>query len=178
MNKLLIFAVALISISATIGQVMKPIDNQSSVKFRIRNFGFNVTGSFTGLQGNINYFPERLNESSVDVTVQANTVNTGIDLRDNHLRKPEYFDVKKYPVLRFVSSRITNSNKPGTLFIFGKLTIKNVTKDISFPFTAEPFQAGYLFNGEFKINRRDFGVGESSATADNLTVMLKVFARR
>ena len=178
MNKLLIFVVGLISISATIGQVMKPVDEQSSVKFRIRNFGFNVTGSFKGLQGNINYFPERLNESSVDVTVQANTVNTGIDLRDNHLRKPEYFDVKKYPTLRFVSSRITNSNKPGTLFIFGKLTIKNVTKDISFPFTAEPSQDGYLFNGEFKINRRDFGVGESSATSDNLTVILKVFARR
>ena len=94
MNKLLIFVVGLISISATIGQVMKPVDEQSSVKFRIRNFGFNVTGSFKGLQGNINYFPERLNESSVDVTVQANTVNTDIDLRDNHLRKPEYFDVK------------------------------------------------------------------------------------
>ena len=99
-------------------------------------------------------------------------------MRDEHLRKPEYFDVKKYPVIRFLSNRITTSTQAGTLFITGKLTIKNVTREISFPFTAVPQQDGYLFTGEFKINRLHFGVGESSSVADNLTVSLKVFARK
>ena len=99
-------------------------------------------------------------------------------MRDNHLRKPEYFDVKKYPVIRIVSNRITNSTKAGTLFIMGRLTIKNVTREISFPFTAVSQQDGYLFTGEFKINRLDFGVGESSTVADNLTVLLRVFTRK
>jgi polyisoprenoid-binding protein YceI len=114
----------------------------------------------------------------MDVTVQAKTVNTGNDMRDNHLRKPEYLEVKKYPVIRFVSVKITTSSKQGTLFMFGKVTIKNVTKEVSFPFTAVPEQDGYLFTGEFRINRIDFGVGESSAVSDNLTVLLKVFARK
>lgn len=159
-------------------QVLRPVDEGSSVKFRIKNFGFNVTGLFKGLLGTIQFNPDNLQASSVDVTVQAKSVNTGIDMRDNHLRKEEYFDVKKYPVLRFVSMKITPSSKSGTLFIFGKLTIKNVTREISFPFTAVPQQDGYLFSGEFKVNRIDFGVGESSSVGNNLTVMLKVFAKK
>ena len=171
---ILICIISLVSQS----QFLRPVDEQSSVKFRIRHFGFNVAGSFTGLQGTIRFSPETLANSSMDVTIQANTVNTGNDMRDNHLRKPEYFDVKKYPIIRFVSERITTSTKAGTLFITGKLTIKNATREISFPFTAVPQQDGYLFAGEFKINRLDFRLGESSSMADNLTVLLKVFARR
>ena len=163
---------------ATQSQVLKPVNEQSSVKFRVKQFGFNVTGSFTGLQGSIKFSPQELQASHFDVTIQSDSINTGIDLRDNHLRKPDYFDVKKYPVIHFVSGRITNSTKAGTLFITGKLTIKNVTRDISFPFTAVPQEDGYLFTGEFKINRLDFGVGESSSVGDNVTVTLKVFARK
>jgi len=163
---------------SSVSQVFEPVDEQSSIKFRIKNFGFNVTGSFTGLNGTIKYNPENLAASSMEVTLQAKSINTGIDLRDNHLRKEEYFHVKNYPVIRFVSVRITPSSKPGTLFMFAKLTIKNVTREISFPFTAVPHQNGYLFNGEFRINRIDFGVGESSSASDNLTVLLKVFARK
>jgi polyisoprenoid-binding protein YceI len=159
-------------------QVLQPVDKQSSVKFRIRQLGFPTTGSFTGLQGTIKFSPETLANSSMDVTIQSNTVNTGNDMRDNHLRKPEYFNVKKYPLIRFVSDRITTSTKAGTLFITGMLTIKNVTRKISFPFTAVPQNDGYLFTGEFKINRLDFDVGESSTVADNLTVSLRVFARK
>jgi polyisoprenoid-binding protein YceI len=168
----------LISFLSSASQSLKPVDAQSSVKFRIKNLGFNVTGSFKGLQGTINFNPANLPASGMDVTIQANSVNTGIVMRDNHLRKEEYLDVKKYPVIRLVSVRIMPSPKSGTLFMIGRLTIKDVTREISFPFTALPHQDGYLFSGEFRINRIDFGVGESSATADNLTVLLKVFARK
>ncbi|MGZ5190510.1 MAG: YceI family protein [Flavisolibacter sp.] len=173
-----LWIIALIISLGLQSQVLRPVGEQSSVKFRIKQFGFSTTGSFKGLQGTIRFSPETLANSSIDVTIQANTVNTGNDMRDNHLRKQEYFDVKKYPVIRFVSDRITTSTKAGTLFIMGRLTIRNVTREISFPFTAVPRQDGYLFTGEFKINRLDFGVGESSTVADNLTVSLTVFARK
>lgn len=160
-------------------QALKPVEEESSVKFKIKNFGFNtVTGSFKGIQGTITFTPENPGASSMNVTVDSKTVNTGINLRDNHLRKEEYFDVKKHPSIRLVSSRITQTSKTGTFFMTGKLTIKNVTREISFPFTAEPQQGGYMFSGEFKINRIDFAVGESSSVSDNLTVILKVLARK
>lgn len=179
MNRLIAIITSLF-LTANLGaQVLKPVDEESSVKFRIKNFGFNtVTGAFKGLQGSIRFNPENLAASSIDVTIDAKTVNTGINLRDNHLRKEEYFDVKNHPVIRFVSTRITPSSKAGTLFIFGKLTVKNVTREISFPFSVATQEGGYQFTGEFKINRIDFGVGESSSVSDNLTVILKVVARK
>jgi polyisoprenoid-binding protein YceI len=168
----------LLLLAFSLPQKLTPTDNESKVQFRIKNFGFNVTGTFTGLHGNIDFDPNNLAASHFDVSIDTKTINTGVDMRDNHLRKSDYFDVENYPQIKFVSVKISPSNKSGTLFIFGKLTIKNVTKDVSFPFTAAPVENGYLFNGEFKINRRDFKVGGGSTISDNLTVMLSVVAKK
>src|SRR5450432_270340 len=89
----------------------KPEDQGSSVQFKIRNLGFNVNGSFSGLDGNIQFDPNNLAASNFDVSVDANTINTDNNMRDNHLRKDTYFDVKNYPRIRFVSTKITTSNK-------------------------------------------------------------------
>lgn len=162
----------------TEAQPLIPSNSESKVQFKIKNFGFNVTGSFKGLQGSIRFDPNNLAACHFEVSIDAKTINTGIDSRDNHLRKSDYFDVENYPQIKFVSVKISPSTKSGTLFIFGKLTMKNVTKDISFPFTAVPAQNGYLFKGEFKINRRDFKVGGGSTVSDNMTVMLSVVAKK
>lgn len=155
-------------------QAYKPVDESSSVKFKIKNFGFNVNGKFSGVVGVVKFDPNNLASSSFDVSVDANSVDTDIDARDNHLRKPEYFDVKNFPRIKFVSTKVTPSTKTGTLFVFGKLTIKGTTKEVSFPFTAEQKGNGYLFKGEFKLNRRDFGVGGDNTISDNLTVSLDI----
>ncbi|HEV3223814.1 MAG TPA: YceI family protein [Puia sp.] len=156
----------------------KPEDQGSSVLFKIRNLGFNVSGSFSGLDGNIQFDPNNLATCNFDVSIDANTVNTDNNMRDNHLRNETYFDVKNYPRIRFVSTKITTSNKPGVLFIFGKLTIKNQTKDISFPFTATLSNEGYIFNGSFKIKRKDFGVGGTSTISDDLEVSLNILSKK
>src|SRR5580693_1689406 len=150
----------------------KPEDQGSSVQFKIKNLGFNVTGSFSGLDGNIQFDPNNPTVSNFDVSIDANSINTDNNMRDNHLKNETYFDTKNYPRIRFVSTKITASNKSGILFIFGKLTIKNQTKDISFPFTATPSNEGYLFKGAFKISRKDFGVGGTSTISDDLEVSL------
>ena len=63
--------------------------------------------------------------------------------------------------------------------MFGNITIKGVTKEIKFPFTFTAKDGGYLFEGEFKINRRDFGVGgKSFSISDELSVELSVFAKK
>jgi polyisoprenoid-binding protein YceI len=148
------------------------------VQFKIRNLGFNVNGSFSGLDGNIQFDPNNLTAANFDVSIDANTVNTDNNMRDNHLRNETYFDVKNYPRIHFVSTKITTSNKTGILFIFGKLTIKNQTKEISFPFTTTPINEGFLFKGTFKINRKDFGVGGSSTISDDLEVSLSILSKK
>jgi polyisoprenoid-binding protein YceI len=177
MKKIVLSIIIVLTGALAIAQY-KPVDNSSSIQFKIKNFGINTGGSFTGLQGNIRFDINHLNDANFDVSIDANTINTGVDMRDNHLRNDSYFDVKNYPRIRFVSTKVTPSAKAGVLFIFGKLTIKNQTKDISFPFTATATNDGYLFKGVFDLNRRDFGVGGSSIISDNLEVELSVLAKK
>jgi polyisoprenoid-binding protein YceI len=177
MKKIVLSMVIVLAGTLAIAQY-KPVDNGSSIHFTIKNFGINTGGSFTGIQGNIKFDINHLNDANFDVSVDANTINTGIDMRDNHLRDDSYFDVKNYPRIHFVSTKVTPTAKAGVLFIFGKLTIKKQTKDISFPFTATATSDGYLFKGVFNINRRDFGVGGSSIISDNLEVQLSVLAKK
>jgi len=177
MKKIFLYSILLFTAQRAICQ-LTPVEKQSRVEFKIKNFGFTVTGTFSGINGKIVFDPKNFAACNFNVSVDANTVNTDNSLRDDHLRGENYFDVKKYPRISFVSTKITNSNKEGILFIFGKLTIKNTTKDISFPFTATPGNGGYAFKGSFTINRKDFGVGGTSIISDELTVNLDVFAKQ
>lgn len=133
--------VLLVSFLFSVGlfaQNFKPIDEGSRVRFSIKNFGIPTGGTFTGLQGNIIFDADNLSASSFDVNVDAKTINTSINARDNHLRKDEYFDVKKYPTLRFISTKVTTSSTKGSLLVSGKITIKGITKEISFPLQPGP----------------------------------------
>ena len=177
MFKISFITVALFIAALAIGQTYKPTDAGSKVRFVIKNFGINTGGTFEGLTGNVTFDPASLSTASFDVSVDAKTVDTDMEARDNHLRKAEYFDVEKYPTLTFRSSKVTATNKPEYLYMFGTLTIKGVSKEISFPFTHKAKDGGYLFEGEFKLNRRDFGVGgKSFSMSDELTVELSIFA--
>ncbi|HZE83009.1 MAG TPA: YceI family protein [Puia sp.] len=155
----------------------KPLDKGSSIQFKIKNFGFNVTGTFTGLSGSILFDPDRPADAAFDVSVDVNSVNTDNSMRDDHLRKFTYLDAKDYPRIRLLSTKITAAGKKGNFLFSGKLTIRNHTSDISFPFTADPSEGGYLFKGIFTINRKDFEVGGTSTISDNLEVSLGILAK-
>jgi polyisoprenoid-binding protein YceI len=177
--KILFASIFMLFVNLTFAQQFKPVDEGSEIKFKIKNFGINVSGSFEGLKGKIIFQPDNLNTAAFDVTIDTKTINTGVNQRDNHLQKEEYFDVEKYPQIHFISTKITTSTNENYLFAFGKLTIKNVTKEISFPFKATAKGDDYLFEGSFKINRRDYTVGGGSITmSDELTVNLSVIGKK
>lgn len=169
----------LFSFSALVfGQNFTPIDDGSKVHFVIDNFGIATGGDFKGLTGTIKFDPAQPTAGDFDVSIDAGTINTDIESRDNHLRRAEYFDVKNYPKILFKSTKITKTNKDSFLYMFGNITIKKVTKEVQFPFTAKAQNGGYLFEGSFKLNRRDFGVGGNSLSlSDNVTVTLSIFAK-
>jgi polyisoprenoid-binding protein YceI len=154
-----------------------PIDQGSTISFAIKNFGFMTGGHFTGLQGKILFQPDRLPEAVFDVSIDAASINTDNDMRDSHLKNEDYFDVLNHPTIKFMSTRIMQGAKGGFI-VSGKLTIKNQTRDISFPFVATPIGNDYIFKGEFPLNRRDFDIGGSSTISNNLTVSLTVYAKK
>lgn len=177
--RLLLAAYFLALTSLAGAQVYAPDDANSKVVFKIKNFGSAVKGTFTGLRGRISFDSAKVSEASMDVTVNAATINTGIDMRDNHLRKPDYFGVSQFPTIRFVSDKIKKSDKPNQAVVTGRLTIKKTTKEVSFPFTYTQRGGVVQFSGEFKIDRREFEVGGNSISlSDDVTVFLNVTAHQ
>lgn len=154
-----------------------PVDEGSTIGFKIKNFGFNSEGSFKGLQGSIVFDPQNAAADSFDVSIDASSVNTDNSMRDEHLRKESYFDVEKYPRIRLVSTAVAVVDRKGHYKLTAKLTIKHTTREISFPFLATPVGGDYIFKGNFTINRRDFDVGGASTLGNDVTVTLTVLAR-
>ncbi len=179
MNKLFSGICFLLIANLNFAQTYTPSDVGSSVGFVIKNFGIKTNGDLKGLKGSILYNPTAILSTSFNVSVDANTINTNNNGRDKHLRKADYFDVQKFPIINLTSTKVTASTVAGTYILFGNLTIKGVTKSVQFPFTVTTKPNGYLFAGSFEINRRDFGVGGSSISmADKLTVTLSVLATK
>lgn len=174
------FTLLLIQLIAAVSfaQEYKPVDAGSTISFEIKNFGFNAKGSFSGLEGKIIFDPKDPSKASFDVSVSAASVNTDNSMRDNHLKKEAYFDVEKYPRIRFVSTSLSAPDKSGHYTLSGKLTIKNTTKDIYFSCIATPTGEDYIFKADFQINRRDYDVGGSSTISNNVNVSLTVLARK
>jgi polyisoprenoid-binding protein YceI len=179
MTKFLFVSALVFSITAAcFGQEYKPTDQGSTIAFEIKNFGFNSKGSFSGLEGKITWDPKDASRAAFDVSVSSASVNTDNETRDSHLKKESYFDVEKYPRIRLVATVVSGPDNTGHYTFNGKLTMKNATKDISFPFIATPMAGDFIFKGDFTINRRDFDVGGGSTLSNNLTVSLTVLAKK
>ncbi len=175
MKKIFMLSLVVLMTAFGFAQRTVPYAEGSSVTFAIKNFGLNVNGSFTGLQGSVVFNPANPGTAYFNVTVDVGSVNTGNNSRDGHLKKEDYFNSPAFPKISIVSTKITNAGKAGSYLFDGIVTIKGKAKNISFPFTAAAAGDGYLFDGSFKINRRDFKVGGNSLVlSDVLTVNLKI----
>lgn len=152
-----------------------PVERASTVKFFISNFGLSTEGSFNGLRGDIYFNPHKLENSSFEISIEANTIFTKNRSRDTHLKSKDYFYVDKYPAIYLISKSITRTGLEGRYWFSGNLIIKGVTKEVKFEFSAVQERAGYLFKGEFTINRRDFLIGSGSLVlSNNVQVVLNV----
>ena len=162
-----------------VAQVLHPVDAPGAVSFVINNFGSGVDGSFKGLKGEIRFDPNKLTESTMNVTVDAVTIETGINMRNRHLRGEKYFFVDKYPIISILGTQVKSTGKPDTYNMTARVTIKGISKTFPLTFTAKPQKNGFFFEGSFTLNRRDFNIGSGSISlADVVTVRLKVLAQQ
>lgn len=155
------------------------VNHLSTVKFYIKNFGLTVEGSFTGLKGDIKFNATDLSNAAFNTSIEVNSIQTGNEARDKHLRKEEYFNVSKYPTSTFVSKQILKTEVPDTYLMIATISLKGITKEVRFPFMAKMQRDGMLFSGEFTLNRRDFSIGSSSfVLSEKLSVKLSAFAKK
>lgn len=112
-------------------------------------------------------------DAKIEFTVQTNSVNTNVEMRDDHLRSEQFFDVKKYPQMSFKSTKF-GKQRDGTSILSGDLTIKDVTKSVNFIVTVHPIiidpwgntRAG--FRAELTINRFDYHIRYDETFGDNV----------
>lgn len=177
-QKLLLFVMAIAFYSVSVAQTLMPSDTESTIGFVIKNMGINVDGSLTGLKGKIDLNAKKSAVASFDVTVDVRTINTENKRRDEHLKKDDFFDVEKYPTIRLRSTSIQSKGKD-TYFAKAVLTMHGISKNIQFNFVTKPATGGYHFNADFKVNRKDFGIGGNSMTmGDEVMVQLSVLAKK
>jgi polyisoprenoid-binding protein YceI len=128
-----------------------------TVNFRIKNAGLAVKGSFSGFKGVVVFNPAAPASGELKGTVEVSSIETGITMRNNHLKKAEYFDAEKFPVISMVSKKITKNDK-GYSGQFD-LKIKGVTKQVTIPLSFTEQGKSAELTSSFEVNRLDFGVG-------------------
>lgn len=146
---------------------------ESKVTFEISNMGGmkTVKGSFTGMQGDLVFDENNLESSHFKVCIDAATVNTDNQKRDDHLKNEDFFEVATYPVICF-KSKIIAKNKDGFV-TNGELTMHGVTKTIEIPFTV----IEGVFDGQFELKRKDYGVGPNGGFMVGKTVKVGIVCK-
>lgn len=173
-------AVLFLAVSA-IAQVQtwKIDPNHTAAQFSVRHMGIStVRGAFTKVSGTADYDPSNLSKTAIDATIETASVDTRVEMRDNDLRSPNWFDAAKYPTITFKSKSVQSAGE-GKLKISGDLTIHGVTKEVvldvdgpSAPVTDPKGNAHVGASGTTKINRKDFGVGTNPAVGDEITITI------
>lgn len=141
--------------------------NHSLIGFNVRHFFSRTPGRFKDYKGTIMLDPKNLAASSVEVTIQAASIDTENDRRDGDLRSPNFFHTDSFPTLTFKSTKVV----PGPdqqFLIYGDLTIRGVTKAVTLEATTtgmgdiamggRPPRKMAGFEAKTTINRKDFGI--------------------
>jgi polyisoprenoid-binding protein YceI len=153
---------------------------------KVEFVGSKVTGSHNGsfgtVTGQVDYAgaPEK---SRVNVTIDMSTITADDPKLTEHLKTPDFFDVAKFPQSTFVSTEIKPGGEKGaTHTITGNLTMRGVTKSITFPATIAVTPDAATVDSTFSINRKDFGVSYAGATdnaiRDDVVLTLKIRATK
>ena len=157
---------AVLAVSAAATTTAWQIDPQhTAAGFAVKHLMIStVRGQFKGVTGTVNWDDQDISKSTVDITIDANTVDTSEPKRDADLKSDKFFEVAKYPTITFKSKKIEQVSA-GKLKITGDLTIHGVTKEAVLdvegptPPVKDPWgNTRVAANATTKVNRQDFGV--------------------
>lgn len=132
----------------------------SKVDFTIRNLGLNVEGYFKNTSIT-SKFDDQDNLIAISGEVEVNSIDTGIESRDEHLLESDYFNEAVFKTIKLRSIQVSKTNDH-TYNAKVNLTIKGKTKAINIPIKVIKIDDGYKTTSNFEINRRDFNVGGGS----------------
>jgi polyisoprenoid-binding protein YceI len=142
----------------------------SAAEFKVKHMMIsNVKGKFSGITGILHLNESNVNQSSIEAAIPIDTLSTGDEGRDTHLKSADFFHAEKHLTLNFASSKI-ESTGPGELAVTGEMTLHGVTKTVTFAVEgpSEPGKDPWGntrigLSATTKINRKDFGLTWNAA---------------
>lgn len=157
-------AFTLLSIISFAQTVWRVDPMHSSVNFNIKHMGISfVQGRFDKFDGTVTTSGEDLNKAEFNFSVPVESINTGVEMRDKHLKSADFFDAEKFQTMELKAVTVSKG-KDNTYTLKGKLTIKDVTKEVTVPLT----YGGIIKNkqgkevmglqAEFTINRLNYNI--------------------
>lgn len=187
--KRLIAVIAILGLFATSRaevEVYKIDPVHSSTGFTLRHILSRFTSSFTKTNGTITVDRDNLEKSSVEATVEIDSVSTADPKRDGHIKSPDFFDAAKFPSATF-KSKSWKKTGDNTFDVTGDLTIKDVTKEVVFHVTLNGFAPGMKpgstvsgWEATTIIKKSDFGVAGpamlAKALGDEVTLNISIEA--
>ena len=153
----------LLLVGSGVAETYKIDKGHSGIGFSIRHLVGRTPGHFNDFAGTITYDPKHPEKLSADVTIQAKSIDTGNERRDNHLRNEDFFEVETYPTITFKS---TSAKMDGeTILLTGDFTMHGTTKSITLPVTVlgvgvHPRSKAPIvgFETAIVLKRSDYGV--------------------
>jgi polyisoprenoid-binding protein YceI len=148
---------------ATTKWILDP--THSEVEFKVKHMMIStVSGKFTKFDADIQTEEEDFMTAKITFTIDADSITTGNEQRDGHLRSADFFDTAKYPQLKFTATGYENVDNDGSYEVYGDLTIRDVTKQVKLDaefggVIKDPWgntRAGITISG--RINRKEFGL--------------------
>lgn len=156
MNKKILFSslavFLLFSASASYWLNNWKISDDYQIQFSARG----AKGSFSQLEGIVKFDKNNLQASKVDVSVAVNTIETGNDTKNKHAKNSSWLDAENYPSIKIKSNNFERSDNGYVMS--AQLELRGVKKNVSIPFTFEENDKGGIFQGSFKVNRKDYGI--------------------
>ena len=154
----------------------------TAAQFSVRHLGIStVRGAFTKVSGTVLLDEANPAKDQIQTAIEAASVDTRVEMRDNDLRSPNFLDVQKYPTITFKSKKVEAAGA-GKLKVIGDLTIHGVTKEVLLdvdgptPVIKDPWgNPRRGASASVKIIRQDFGVnGAPGVVGDEITISLDV----
>jgi polyisoprenoid-binding protein YceI len=148
---------------ATTTWILDP--THSEVEFKVKHMMIStVSGKFTQFEAAVQTEEEDFTTAKVGFTIDVNSITTGNEQRDGHLKAADFFETDKFPQIRFTATKYENVDNDGSYEVYGDLTIRDVTKQVKLDaefggVIKDPWgntRAGITVSG--KINRKEFGL--------------------
>lgn len=132
----------------------------SDVGFKATSRLMDVDGKFSRITGEVTLDPKDPATAVITLAIESASIETGIGMRDKHLRSADFLDVARFPTMTFEGQRVEVVGRRAT--VTGRLTLHGVTREIVVPVDVRFSESALEATGEFQLNRRDYGINYSS----------------